>query len=164
VISGGEDIFGKNKKNTVNISPMYLVVGITGSLFFLLCILSMWIFPNGTESLFAYIVSGLFVILGIIIILYCLLWRIEYDDESFTYRNLLGHKTIVPYSSVIRIKRKLKDVYLFTEKKRFDIIQGTIGVDDFMDMIAKHALVVHYDNVQPKKHRHKRTERKNKDK
>jgi hypothetical protein len=133
---------GNVKKNTVYLSPICLYVGILGTVGFLLFLSVMLFFPNGTESIFAYAVFGILAVLGMIIILYSLLWRIEYDDESITYRNCLGKRYDIHYSDIISIRRKRNNVYLFTDKTRINIILGTVGDDMFLDSIAKHALVL----------------------
>ncbi len=128
------------QSNIVNLSITDLIVGIIEILFFSTCILIMIFFPNGTEALWVYIGFSLFIVSGAVIVLFCIFWRLEYNDEGFIYHNCFGHRTTVLFSSIYRIKRTRNAVYLYANNRRYNIFTNAKGIDGFLDVLSRQSL------------------------
>lgn len=133
---------GKMIKDTVYLSPVFLIVGIVDVVFFLGLVILMWLFPNDTAEPWIFAVFGAFALLGAVLIVACLLWRIEYNDVTFNYRSWLGNRTTIPYSSISRIKQSSSSpyntAYLYTGKKRYSIYPYGIGAKAFLKEVSVH--------------------------
>ena len=145
-----------DKKNTVHFPVFYTIVGVLGTLLFSIILFVMYFFPNGTEATWVFIGFGLFWLLGIYIILFCIL-RITYNEEYFIYRSMFGRVTKVQYSDITKIKRyKNKDVFLYTKNRRYFVDYYAIGSDEFLEVVSRKALVIKPTTQESRKKRLKR--------
>lgn len=125
------------QRNIVKLPISELIAGIVGILFFSVILLMMILFPNDSADFLVFLGFGIFMAMGIVLILSWLIWRVEYDDEVFVYHSKLGHKTTVPYSSISKIKLTPDAIHLYVNHRRYTIYRKSKDVDGFLEILSK---------------------------
>jgi len=73
---------------------------------------------------------------GLYLALYGLVWKIEYDDTSFTYRTMFGKTIVKSYSNITNIKRGKYMVRFYSGKQCFYLDKNATGAPDFIRILA----------------------------
>jgi hypothetical protein len=113
----------------VSLSPVALVVGIIGSIVFLIfAILSF------KESSATAVIFGLFALLGISLIVAYINCRIYYESDEFTHKNFFGVKHTYKYSEITGIQRGASDTTIYVGKKKI-LVDSISDSDDFLRLV-----------------------------
>lgn len=107
----------------VHLPKAYLWVGVITFCFSGLFIFMGIFYPNGTEKAWTFFGFGLFMLLGVIIIVQTLVWRIDvFRHESyFIYRNMFGKKRKIQYMNCKSYQYKTNTVIVETDKRKIHI-------------------------------------------
>lgn len=125
------------QRNIVKLPISELIAGIFVTLVFSSILLMMVLFQNDSADLYTFLGIGLFMTMGIVIILSWFIWKVEYNDEVFVYRNRLGHKTTVLYSNINKVKLTLDAIHLYVNHQRYTIYRKSKNVDGFLEILSK---------------------------
>ena len=94
-----------------------LIVGMIGAVFFAI----IWYFSIKEEGWGAWgfhVVCGFFVLLGIVLMLRYLAWRITYNETEFTVRNIFGISHTYRYSQITARESGVQVNKLWIGKRR----------------------------------------------
>ncbi len=127
-------------QNIVKLPVVDLIIGIIELAFFSFLFFIMIFYQNETIDVWACMGFSLFFTLGIVIVLFCVFWKVEYTNEGFVYHNCFGHRTTVPFSSIRKIKRTKNAVYLYANNRRYNIFTNAKGLDGFIDVLSRQSL------------------------
>ena len=125
------------KRNIIKLPISELIVGIVVTLFFIAILLMMILFPNDSADFWTFIGISLFMTLGIAIIIPWFIWKVEYNDEMFIYRNKWGRKTTVLYSRINKIKLMPDAIHLYVNRRRYPIYRKSKDVDGLLEILSK---------------------------
>lgn len=101
-----------NAKKEIMMSPdslvlkpglLVLIVGVAGSVFFALLIVLMYAFPNDTASIWIALSFGLFIILGVFLIVHYFTYRISFNDENIIKYRIFKNR-IIDYKNISYMK------------------------------------------------------------
>jgi hypothetical protein len=134
----------KMQNNIIKLPISELIAGIVVTLGFFTFILMMLLFPNDTTVFWVFLEFGFGMTMGIVLILSWFIWRVEYNDEVFIYRNKLGHKTTVPYSSINKARLAQNAIHLYANSRKYTIYRKSKGEDGFFEVLSKQL----QDNVE----------------
>lgn len=124
----------------VKLPGVYIIIGTIGIVvcmtFFLL---SYYISPD-TSDLWVRIFFILFMLLGVLIVLAALRWRIDIyrDEDCFEIRNLLKKKHI-KYTDINRVEIKNNLIIVYLEKDKIHIDPFAVNVEYFLAAIREKA-------------------------
>ncbi len=130
----------KPKKRIVHLSEFLLIIGIIGTLPFL--ILSVILLFSDELRVFS-IVFFIFSLLGGSMIIGFINCRIYYDDDGFTHKNFFGIKRKYTYDRVTAIKENLHEKILYVGKRRVMIDEFAVGGREFITLVKKKYHTMH---------------------
>lgn len=95
--------------------------------------------------------GSLFFLWGFLYSLVTLNWRIEYDQNGFTYRNLWRRKRRFSYSDITEIKRGKSIIRMRAANKRLWMdATASLGIDGFFQEITRVQILEKYHSQIPK--------------
>ena len=107
-------------ENVVRSMKLNLIVGMIGAVFFAI----IWYFSIKEEGWGAWgfhVVYGFFVLLGIVLMLRYLVWRITYNETEFTVRNIFGISHTYRYSQITARESGVQVNKLWIGKKKIEL-------------------------------------------
>ena len=107
-------------ENVVRSMKLNLIVGMIGAVFFAI----IWYFSIKEEGWGAWgfhVVCGFFVLLGIVLMLRYLAWRITYNETEFTVRNIFGISHTYRYSQITARESGVQVNKLWIGKKKIEL-------------------------------------------
>lgn len=140
--SNGESLIEnlKNEHIIIHLPKAYFLVGALDIVVFTIFILLIKYFPPIEETvLWLYFGFGLFVLLGIFIIAYTLIWKIDVfrHENYFTYRTLFGKTYTIQYSECISYKFTEYALTLKTVKKTLNFDSKATNIEYLVAMLRK---------------------------
>ena len=136
----------KAMPGTVRLPRFLLLIGVIVTTFFLALI----IIVVSTKQLIALVILLSLACLGAILIIAALNYSIQYDEESFTYRNFWGIRRKFFYSDLTGISGITRDIKLFAGKHVIRIDELAIGDKEFLGMAQKKYRITHDGRPIPK--------------
>ena len=129
----------KEEHVTIHCPAAYRWVGVVCTIFFLLFIILMTLFPNGTAETWVYFGFGAFVLLGVYLIVASYLWKIDiYKNEVyFIYVSSFGRKYKIDYSSIVGYRDGKNYIRLKTARRSFFVDNKMINVEFLLRMLKK---------------------------
>lgn len=130
----------KNEHIIVKLPKAYFWVGALDILVFTVFIFLIKYFPPSEETiLWLYIGFGLFVLLGIFIIAYTSIWKIDVfkHKEYFTYRTFFCKTYKIQYSECVSFKYTQYALTIKTYRKTFNFDSKTTNIDYLVAMLRK---------------------------
>ena len=132
----------KNRKEehvTIHYPVVYRWVGIICTAFWLSFIILMTVFPNDTAEPWVYVGFGLFVLLGLYLILESYVWKISIDkkEDYFDFVSSFGRKYRVRYEDVVNYRIGNNFIRIKTKKKVFYIDTKAINLEYLPQMLKK---------------------------
>lgn len=127
----------------VRLPRFYTWVGVVGSICFLVApiwaTISYFVWEEGALSDFIVPVVGFgaFLLLSLAIVAAGLFWKIEYDEDGFTYTTFLNHTTRYSYSDVRRVTHKKNGIIIKTNGRKLFLDTMAIGVEEFLEFRAR---------------------------
>lgn len=119
-----------SKNGEVSISPIALLIGIVcvivSSIFVIIAIVQ--------KSYGIAIGFGIFVLLGLILIIAFINCRIYYEPNQFTYKNFFGVKRIYKYNEITGIKYGTSDTIIYVGKKKI-LVDSMADSKDFLRLV-----------------------------
>ena len=142
VIKENEDEFIQNlgKEHIVVHYPrFYRWVGITCAVFFSCFIILMTIFPNGSAEPWVYFIFGMFVLLGLYLILESYVWKIYIykKDAYYDFVSSFGRKYQIYYADIMNYKTGNNFIRIKTKQKVFYIDTKAINLEYLPQMLKK---------------------------
>lgn len=127
---------------TVRNPKIFLWIGIICGLGCLIVILIMSFFPNGTETLFAFIIFGLLLLMGLYIVLASCNWKIIFSQREpyFIYRTFLGRSYQIFYADCISYKYIAETIILKTTSKTCYIDMYAVNAEYFSPQLRKYKI------------------------
>lgn len=121
----------------VRLPDFYLWLGCISNVFFILLVL---LFQNGSEPLWVWIGYGLFLLLGFILIIERLFWKIDIfrNKDYFVYRTFFCRTHQIRYQDCIGYKTTTNTLFLKTHKKTFVIDNHAVNFEIFLDLLTRH--------------------------
>ncbi len=142
LINKGVEKSAENQKKTdyelysreIKMPKAYLILGICYIMFFVGISVFCYIVDDETTI---WIALGLFAFsfLGIPIVLICLNWHLEYDDEKVIVRNSLRITKEYYIKDIKGFVDGIDCVKVITEKGNFSIDNKAIGLDEFIRFV-----------------------------
>jgi hypothetical protein len=86
------------------------------------------------ESLAVGIIFGLFILLGISLIVAYINCRIYYEPNQFTHRNFFGIKRTYKYSDITGVRRGVSDTTIYVGKKKI-LVDSISNGEDFLRLV-----------------------------
>ena len=129
------------KQNVVIRAPkIFIWVAIVDILFFGGIIFLMTFFPNGTESLSAYVVFSAFLLLGVWMFYYLLIWKVEVTkgEDFFLLRDGFGRKSRIYYADCISIDERKQGYIVRTKTKKIEMGYYIVNYEFLIAELQKH--------------------------
>ncbi len=130
------------EKQTVVIRAprIFIWVAVAGILFCGGIIFWMTFFPNGTESLFVYIFFSAFLILGVWLFYYLLIWKVEVikSEDFFLLRDGFGRKYKMFYADCSSIEERKQGYIVHTKMKKVEISGLELNSEFLIAELQKH--------------------------
>lgn len=79
--------------------------GVFCALFFAAIMVVMTIFPNDTVTLGGYLGFSCFVLLGLFIVAYYIMWKIDVDETGIQYSSMFRRTARIPYAQMTNVVR-----------------------------------------------------------
>lgn len=132
----------KNRKEehvTIHYPVVYRWVGIICTAFFSCFMILMTVFPNDTAEPWVYVGFGLFVLLGLYLILESYLWKIYIykKDAYYDFVSSFGRKYRIRYEDVVNYRIGNNFIRIKTKKKVFYIDTKAINLEYLPQMLKK---------------------------
>lgn len=142
----------RTKENCVKQSKLILIIGVVCVLFFG-TILGLIIWNNPLNSFYYMSVLGLFVCLGLFLVLYSVFYRIDYNDEGFTYRKLFKRRKTYKYESVTSISYLDFDrkTIIYVGDETVSVDMDAIGSQQFIKQVKSGYAETHNEQTIPSK-------------
>lgn len=118
------------KNGVVSISPIALVIGI-------ICVIVFSIFAILSivdKSYGVAIGFGIFILLGLSLIIAFINCKIYYEPNQFTYKNFFGLKRTYKYSEITGIKYGASDTIIYVGKKKI-LVDSMADSKDFLRLV-----------------------------
>ena len=130
----------------VYLPKVYTWVGIIEALFFAALLIWMIVFPNGTGSLWAGIGLSLFIIMGLVLAVEPLIWKIRFSrhEDFFLYTTGFGRTYQVQYADIVYYKDGVNTLTLRTKRKRFFIDNKATNYQYLHTMILQKGVKKHH--------------------
>ena len=111
----------RRKGDPIRPAKGVLWIGLVCALFFGGIIAWMWLFPNGTEEWWIFLMFSLFVIMGIGLIAWRINHRIVIKEDHIVWRTIFRRTNIIPFSSIKEYAIRKRDgaITIYTNKKNF---------------------------------------------
>lgn len=124
----------------VRAPKIFIGVAVAGILVFGGFIFWMTFFPNGTESLSTYIVFSAFVLLGVWLFYYLLIWKVwvTKDEDYFLLRDGFGRKYKIFYADCINIEERKQGYIVHTKVKKVEISGLELNYEFLIAELQKH--------------------------
>ena len=121
----------------VTLPKIYFWIGCIDILFFGICFFLSIYKPNGTATIWVWVMFGFFVLLGIVIIWATLMWKIDVfrNEEFFIYRTFWGHILKIRYDECKQYEIKENTMVLKTARKNLYIDMFSKNYDVFLSML-----------------------------
>jgi len=124
----------------IRLPKIQLWIGFIGSIFFVGLMVYINVFPDSTDSAakwWVYIGSGLYVLLGLYLILAYQNWFVIMFPYDFVFRSVWRKKYRVAYSDICCVKVCRNVIKLRTKHKSFSIDPHVVGIEYLMQRINK---------------------------
>jgi len=124
---------------TIHYSVVYRWVGIVCVSIFVCFIILMTIFPNDTAETWTYLVFGIFVLLGLYLILESYLWKIKVykKEDYYDFTSSFGRKYRVFYAEITHYKVGNNFIKIKTNKKVFYVDTKALNLEYLLQMLKK---------------------------
>ncbi len=130
----------------IRLPKAYIWVGVIGILFSLALIILSALFPNGTEGIFSYSVFIAFVLLGIMIVLEALFWRVDIfrHKDYFVYRTMFFKAYTIEYkdceyyisgTNTIKLKTSSKTFRFDSKSTNIEFLLGLLGENGVREVV-----------------------------
>ena len=121
----------------------FLLVGIICTIFFSALTIYLALFTDDTMEWWVYLIFSIFVVAGLFMVLYCLSWEINIENEKIVFSPFLGIKRNYLFSNIKKVKlfnnQKIK---LFSdEKKLFSVEPTSKGYNVLISRLKKEQIV-----------------------
>lgn len=119
-----------SKNGEVFISPIALLIGIV-------CVIvsSIFVIISIVQKSYGIAIGfGIFVLLGLILIIAFINCRIYYEPNQFTYKNFFGVKRIYKYNEITGIKYGTSDTIIYVGKKKI-LVDSMADSKDFLRLV-----------------------------
>ena len=139
--NGKEIIKNLGKEHiTLQLSRIYLWVGVWDILVCSTFILLMILFPNDTAAIWVFILFILFILLGACIIWGAQIWKVDVftEEDYFLYRTLPYTTYKILYSDCVNYKWRNNTLILRTKRKKFYIDTYATNFKFLLSMLTKH--------------------------
>lgn len=139
---GQEIIVVRLFKSTLNI-------GIIGSILFL-AITFVCIYMQGGAV--GYCLAGIFALMslvGLVCIIAYLNYKIEFDENQFTYRSCFGRKHTLRYEDITACSKLKKDVTFYAGKIAIKVYDRTTNAARFIKVAKRRYSLIHGGNEMP---------------
>lgn len=124
----------ESKDNTVRLPKLLLVIGIVCSAFFLtLLFITLFL----AQPLWIPAIFLAFSLLGAMLILMYINYRIEYDNFGFTVTGYFGKKRSFTYDMITGARDATQEAYIYFGEKRVMIDKMAIGSAQFLELVEK---------------------------
>jgi len=130
----------KDEHIILRLPKIYIWIGCIDILIFSAFLFDVISFPDRTDSLWTGIIFGLFILLGLFLVILSITWRIEIfrHKDYFIYRTCFCKTYIIHYNECIYYKRTDNQIVLKTDKKKFRIDIHAINFEFLSDMLNKY--------------------------
>lgn len=127
----------KTIDNIVKLPKTYLIIFTIGYFIFHLPIIA-YIGTNDYSRPEMILIFSIMIIMCLIMIISCINWKIEFEDEVFRYRTTIRHTILFKYSDITKIKRLKSGSVLLKANNRWLIIdQYAVGKEEFLLMVSR---------------------------
>lgn len=106
----------KNNKNKLSFSKGIVYLCLTLS-FLVTLALYLNLMDYNSSILWFYLIFGIATAISIILVFHVVFWKVEYTNETFTYRNTLGVKKEYCINEIVLIPKKRYTVIAWNRKK-----------------------------------------------
>ena len=90
-----------------------------------------------------YVIFGIATIISMLLMLWVIFWRVEYNEETLEYRNPLG----------IRKKYNIKEIYLVEKNRYTEIVTNNKKITDYDIMLYNIHDVIKFERfIESRKH------------
>jgi hypothetical protein len=126
----------------IHLPKAYMWVGFAASSFFAICFFLMVWFPNGTGGIWVGILFWIFILLGIVIVVETLIWRIQIfrHEEYLIYRTSFGRTYRIQYKDFVYYKNGNNTLILRTNNKSFFVDNKATNFEFLMAMLTQHKI------------------------
>lgn len=144
----------KEKKITVHFPRSYIAIGLIVMLFFLTCLALMEAFPNGTGSAWVAILFMFFIVLGIIIVIVGIVWKIYIfkDEDYLVYVTALGRSYKIYYNQISGYIFTRNRIKIKTQKKAFYVESEAVNIKILFEMFRKNKIPQNLSRKDKGKH------------
>ena len=84
------------------------------------------------------LVPGTMLLLSAGLFMYFLLWRIKFDDNQFTYRNMFMYSRTYKYTEITNVKRDREDTIIHINRKRIRVPIESAGATPFLRIVRRY--------------------------
>lgn len=123
----------KVEKTVVKMSKVYILIFIIGSIIFTAGALAYQLFSG--EEVAITIILSIIAMLTLLCSICCSSFRIDIQDDNFTYRTSFGRTYTYSYAEVTKLDVNENTVHLVVGKKNFWIDSKALGVDRFINAL-----------------------------
>ncbi len=138
---------GKAAENTVSLHKTVRVIGVVCVVFFMLLTVVMMLTADSIWALFIFL---FFVLLGAILILAGVNWRVTYDEEGFTFRNAIGRQRRYSYRDVTGICGTNQNITLYMDSRKINFDEMAVGKYEFLNRVALEYQKIHHGQDLPR--------------
>lgn len=128
-----------NKHIVIRLPKAYFGIGSLGIVVFSAAIVLMTLYPNDSASWWVYFGFSLFVLLGVFLIAYTLIWKIDIFrcEDYFTYRTFWGRTHKIKYSECISYKYTEYALTIKTFKQTLNFDSKATNIDYLVAMLRR---------------------------
>ncbi len=148
LIIGASASYTKNKKDVPDgkVFPTVpvLILGLVGSVPWIAISIIVIIIK---ESIWFILFFAAFSFLGIFLLLMYINWRIYFDDEGFTVKNIFGFQRRYSYSDVTAIRETRDGTYIYMGKRHTSVGHFDAGGENFLNAVRTQYKKLHNTSV-----------------
>jgi len=129
---------GRKKGDPIREPRWQIWIGISSTLFFIGCMVVMWMFPNETATGWVWLGFSFFVVWSLAMTIGYSAVEIRLNEDHLTYRTpfLRTHKIL--YNSIRTYTVVHTKIYFYAEGKRYAMSRRMEGVDELYETIRAH--------------------------
>ena len=120
----------------IRVDKIVFWIGMFGTHFSVIMLSAMILFPNDTATWWVFLSFAIFLVIGILILLWYLNSRIILEEDHFVYRNVWRVTKKISYDSVKSCKITNQYIILYTEKKKYRFERGSyVGIEGLREKV-----------------------------
>ena len=121
-------------KGIVRLPRIFLVLPLLGGGIF--AIPTTLIFLEGVSV--EILVPGTMLLLSVGLLMYFLHWRIKFNDNQFTYRNMFMYSSTYKYTEITDVRKDRGDTIIHIKRKRIRVPIESAGATPFLRIVCRY--------------------------